>query len=396
MRLFFLNKIPVVKNISLIYLVLLLSLFSCIDENRAKRNLEGALVSFENSLLRKDFSTAVEFIPDELLDAMIDQSPVSVTRQELKEQVVQIFHDTYNLDDLDFKFSEIGKMVEHDGNIFFRVRSEVSGKLYVEEIEKNYEYWSKGFIVGISKDNGESFELVSFEDEKTKSLLDNTYNLVTAKLNLSYAANNIEEMTAEMMDDYNKAVEFAERSKVNALYESYKQAVFKLVISDGNHQRISSGTGFVLGDYLITNNHVLDINGAEWLEIFDHTGSKIDWDKIYDMNEYYDFAIIQLKPGNTIPSFPSYSVSQHPVGEEVFTIGNPAGSASFTLTKGLISGLINNGYQIDNDVFFGASGSPVFNEEGEVIGIVTAINSSNTASFVMDIRNLPLNRMFPD
>jgi S1-C subfamily serine protease len=238
--------------------------------------------------------------------------------------------------------------------------------------------------------------LVSYEDEKTKVLLDNTYDLVTSKLNLSFAANNIESMTSQMMDDYNQLVKFAERSKVNSLYETYKQAVFKLVISDSMERRLGSGTGFVLGDYLITNNHVLDIEGAEYLEIIDHSGQKIKWDKIYEMNDYYDYAVVSLPEGNTVPSFPSYSVGQHSVGEEVFTIGNPAGSASFTMTKGLISGLINRGYQIDNDVFFGASGSPVFNEDGEVIGIVTAINSSNTASFVLDIRNLPLQRMFPE
>jgi|GEM_PF-2906699 len=384
------------RNYVFFLISLVLGMSSCVNENTARKNLEGTLVSFENALLRKDFTTAVGFIPNELLDGMIDQSSVKVTKDELRDQVIQIFQDTYNLDELDFKFSDIGKMVEHGNKVFFRVRSEVSGKIYVEEVDKSYQYWSKGFVIGVSKDQGETFQLVNYEDEKTKIILDNTYDLITPKLNLSYSTNNIDEMTSEMMADYNQAMEYAERGKVNALYESYKQAVFKLIIRDKDRIPLGNGTGFVIGDFLITNNHVLDVDGAEYLEIIDHTGEKVAWDKIYELNENYDYAIIQLPEGNTVPTFSSYSISQHSVGEEVFTIGNPAGSASFTLTKGLISGLINRGYQIDNDVFFGASGSPVFNEEGEVLGIVTAINSSNTASFVLDIRNLPLNRMFPD
>lgn len=384
------------RNYVIVLIALGLLLSSCVDENVARRNLESTLVSFENALLRKDYSSAVDFIPNELFDAMIDQSPVTISRDELKEQIIQVFHDTYNLDELNFKFSDIGKMVEHEGKVFFRVRSEVSGKVYVEEVDKNYEYWSKGFVVGVSKDQGQSFQLVSYEDEKSKILLDNTYNLVTSKLNLSYANNNIDEMTSEMMADYNQAMVFAERGKVNALYESYKQAVFKLIISDETGVRLGSGTGFVLGDFLITNDHVLDYETGKILEVFDYKGDEVDWDKIYERNDNFDYAIIQLPVGNTTPSFPNYSISQHLVGEEVFTIGHPRESASFTLTKGIISGMVNKGYQIDNTVFFGASGSPVFNEEGEVLGIVTAINSSNTASFVMDIRNLPLRRMFPD
>lgn len=381
--------------IPLIAVFFLLS--SCVDKNKAKRNLESTLVAYENSLLRKNFKAVVDFIPDEVLDGMIDQSHVTISREELKNQVITITEETYaEMKDLDFKFSEIGDIVQHGDNIFFRVRSEVSGKYYLEELEKTYDFWSKGFVVGISKDKGETFHLVNYEDEKTKTILDNVYDLVTPKLKLSYSANNIQEMTSQMMADYNQAAEFEARSKINTLYETYKQAVFKLIISDGSTRPIGSGTGFVLGDYLITNNHVLDHEEAKFLEIFDYTGEKIEWEKIYERNDRFDYAIIQLPKGNTVPTFPSYSTSQHYVGEEVFTIGNPAGSASFTLTKGLISGLINRGYQIDNDVFFGASGSPVFNEIGEVIGIVTAINSSNTASFVMDIRNLPLDRMFPD
>jgi S1-C subfamily serine protease len=379
------------------FIAALFLLPACVDKNEAKRNLERTLVAYENSLLRKNFKAVVDFIPDEVIDGMIDQSHVSISREELRNQVIGITEETFaEMKDLDFKFSEIGDMVEHGDNIFFRVRSEVSGNFYLEELDKTYDFWSKGFVVGISKDKGETFHLVNYEDEKTKTILDNVYDLVTPKLKLSYSANNTQEMTSQMMADYNQAAEFEARSKINTLYETYKQAVFKLVVSDKNHTRIGSGTGFVMGDFLITNNHVLDVEGIEWLEVFDHSGAKIDWGEVYDMNENYDYAILKLPEGNSVPTFPSHSDSQHPVGEEVFTIGNPAGSASFTLTRGLISGLINRGYQIDNDVFFGASGSPVFNEEGEVIGIVTAINSSNTASFVMDIRNLPLDRMFPD
>lgn len=379
------------------FIVIIFFLPSCVDKNKARRNLESTLIVYENSLLSKNFKEVIDFIPNEVFDGMIDQSHIKISREELKSQVVTITKEYYDgMKDLDFKFSEIGEMVQHEGYIFFRIRSEVSGKLYLEELEKTYDFWSKGFVLGISKDMGETFHFVNYENERSKTILDNVYNLVTPKLKLSYSTNNNEELISQMMEDYNQVAEHETRSKINTLYEKYKQAVFKLIIRDDSDRILGSGTGFVLGDYLITNNHVVDIEGAEYLEVFDYTGEKVAWDKFYDKDEYYDFAIFTLPEGNTVPTFPYYSISQHNVGEEVFTIGNPAGSASFTLTKGMVSGKINRGYQIDNDVFFGASGSPVFNEEGEVLGIVTAIDSSNTASFVLDIRNLPLNRMFPD
>jgi hypothetical protein len=115
------------RKILISLIVTLMVATSCVDENRAKRNLESTLVSFENALLRKKFAEAVGYIPEELLDAMIDQSPITITRDELKKQVEQGFHDVYNLDELDFKFLDIGKMVEHGGNVFFRIRTEVSG-----------------------------------------------------------------------------------------------------------------------------------------------------------------------------------------------------------------------------------------------------------------------------
>jgi serine protease Do len=70
------------------------------------------------------------------------------------------------------------------------------------------------------------------------------------------------------------------------------------------------------------------------------------------------------------------------VGQTIFAMGNPLGELTYTLTSGIISALDReistdssttiNMFQIDAAVNAGNSGGPVYNSQGEVIGIVTA------------------------
>src|SRR5690606_15019625 len=148
-----------------------------------------------------------------------------------------------------------------------------------------------------------------------------------------------------------------------------------------------------MGDYVITNDHVINVNDARFISIYDYRGESLSFAEVVKQDPELDYAIIEVYGHSSDMGFPYYSTSKHSVGEEVFTIGHPSGSLPNSLTKGLITGTSYYNYQIDNDVTFGASGSPVFTEEGVVLGIVTAVNYSNTATFALDIQRLALNNL---
>ena len=100
----------------------------------------------------------------------------------------------------------------------------------------------------------------------------------------------------------------------------------------------------------------------------------------------YDIAVLKVDPGETMlkPVVIGSSAGVN-VGESVCTIGNPLGELTFSLTHGIVScvdreinldGTPFNMIQVDTAINPGNSGGPLFNDHGEVVGIVTAKTSS--------------------
>jgi S1-C subfamily serine protease len=154
-------------------------------------------------------------------------------------------------------------------------------------------------------------------------------------------------------------------------------------------ERGSTGTGFLLNrdGYVVTNYHVIEnknyilvrgING-EFSRAYLYTPVLIDM--------YNDIAI--LKPEVTFLSFnnPPYSfmVNEAPQGSSVFALGYPMRGTmgdEIKLTDGIISALSGvqgnpNAYQTTATVSPGNSGGPLFDENGNVIGINASILTSN-------------------
>lgn len=152
-----------------------------------------------------------------------------------------------------------------------------------------------------------------------------------------------------------------------------------------NHQTEQwSGTGYAIGNgYIVTNNHVVD--GAKTISI---KGVKGDMNTGYSAevvatDKVNDLAIIRINDPSfngfgTIP----YAVQQRmaDVGEDVFVLGYPLTQAlgnEIKLTNGIISsrtgyqGNIST-YQMSAPVQPGNSGGPMFDNKGNVIGIVVA------------------------
>jgi len=149
----------------------------------------------------------------------------------------------------------------------------------------------------------------------------------------------------------------------------------------------SSGSGFILSEdgYVITNCHVVD--GADTIRVSLYSGEEHDA-VLVGADSSFDIALLKIEA----TGLPAVSVGDSDalrVGEEVVAIGNPLGELTFTMTNGILSALdreINtdgtpqNMLQTNAAINSGNSGGPLFDMDGNVIGVTTAKYSGSSSS----------------
>jgi serine protease Do len=141
----------------------------------------------------------------------------------------------------------------------------------------------------------------------------------------------------------------------------------------------SLGSGVVVSQdgYIMTNNHVV-ADAAEILVTF-YNKEKYEAD-IIGRDPKTDLALIKIKVDKPIEAARFGDSDKLRVGDWVVAIGNPFGLGN-TLTAGVVSakgrvigaGPYDNFIQTDASINPGNSGGPLFNLDGEVVGINTAI-----------------------
>ena len=154
-------------------------------------------------------------------------------------------------------------------------------------------------------------------------------------------------------------------------------------------RKVSSlGSGFVIDGkdgIVVTNNHVID--GADEIIVNFNDGSKLKVDKVLGKDTKTDLALLKVTPRKPLPAVGFGSSNKMRVGDWVMAIGNPFGLGG-SVTVGIISAKqrdINSGpyddyLQTDAAINKGNSGGPLFNMDGEVIGVNTAIISPTGGS----------------
>jgi serine protease Do len=144
---------------------------------------------------------------------------------------------------------------------------------------------------------------------------------------------------------------------------------------------ISTGSGFIISDdgYLLTNNHVVD--GADEIKV--SMGDRREFiAEVIGADPRSDVALLKID-GNNLPTLEIGSSDKLKVGEWVVAIGSPF-QLSLSVTAGIVSAKgrsIPNGsdttyvpfLQTDVAINPGNSGGPLFNLEGQVIGINSQI-----------------------
>lgn len=141
----------------------------------------------------------------------------------------------------------------------------------------------------------------------------------------------------------------------------------------------SLGSGFIISaeGYILTNNHV--VAGADEIKVRLSDGREFKGE-VKGADEKLDLALIRIDTKEQLPVAQLGNSDEIKVGEWVMAIGNPFGLAQ-TVTAGIVSAtgrVIGSGpyddfIQTDASINPGNSGGPLFNAEGKVIGINTAI-----------------------
>ncbi|WP_299923962.1 DegQ family serine endoprotease [uncultured Pelagimonas sp.] len=156
---------------------------------------------------------------------------------------------------------------------------------------------------------------------------------------------------------------------------------------DGDRPRRSSalGSGFVISEdgYVVTNNHVIE--GADEILIEFFEGFELPA-KLIGTDPNTDIALLKVEAEEPL-KFVSFGDSDTGrVGDWVMAMGNPLGQG-FSVSAGIISarnralsGTYDDYIQTDAAINRGNSGGPLFNMDGDVIGVNTAILSPNGGS----------------
>lgn len=146
-----------------------------------------------------------------------------------------------------------------------------------------------------------------------------------------------------------------------------------------------SGSGFVISDdgYILTNYHVIETayQNNYAVNVITHDGTRYDA-TIVGIEASNDIAVLKIDATGLTPATLGNSDSLA-VGDDVCAVGNPLGELEFTSTFGHVSALDRlitteeggsaiNMFQIDAAVNSGNSGGPVYNDQGQVVGVVNA------------------------
>ena len=161
-------------------------------------------------------------------------------------------------------------------------------------------------------------------------------------------------------------------------------SVFRLTVLHANGEQ-SSGTGFLISEsgLMVTNDHV--IRDAAQMFAEDDERSRIPvMPGFYARSSVHDLALIQLDFSKlderfTVPALTLATDTQRfNGGEDVYTLGHPAGVKIAQFTMGQINAVEPNPRRLrfDANISRGSSGSPLFDREnGEVIGVVTSFHT---------------------
>jgi serine protease Do len=161
---------------------------------------------------------------------------------------------------------------------------------------------------------------------------------------------------------------------------------FRRKFGNKREQVAGAGSGFIIDSsgIIVTNNHVVD--HADKIVVSLTDGRRFPA-RVLGRDELTDVAVIKVQTNEALPSVPWADSRRSEVGDWILAAGNPFGLGG-SVSVGIISargrdlgaGPFDNFLQLDAPINPGNSGGPVFNMDGQVIGVSSVIVSPTGAS----------------
>lgn len=216
-------------------------------------------------------------------------------------------------------------------------------------------------------------------------------NFVSANVFQDLAANNTPAPTNTFKPNYNQGNQGNPGGSISfdasPMTDIYNRSVSGVVLirnydkaTAANMDLSGTGTGFFLtaDGFILTNAHVVEDAKAVRVELYDGTLLKAS---IVGCDTRTDIAVLHVD-GDGYNALPIGDSDAAQIGEFIMTIGHPTGEElDFTATFGIIGsvdrrvnidGITNEYIQIDAAINPGNSGGPLFDMNGNVIGINSA------------------------
>ncbi|MBC8415317.1 MAG: trypsin-like peptidase domain-containing protein [Candidatus Cloacimonetes bacterium] len=185
-------------------------------------------------------------------------------------------------------------------------------------------------------------------------------------------------------------------------WQNCHQSICSISFFNQAGQKMGSGTGFKIDNFLVTNNHVFAAQGAVMvnLRFVDIDGNSTLAEKNMTYTEFqaklelgmpessWDFAILKLDDTefSSIPSLTLADSSSIEIGHDIAVLGFQFEQTNLSIKKGILSSKYIragvNYMQVDVSVNHGNSGGPLIDvENNTVVGIVTRKHTGLTQAF---------------
>jgi len=172
------------------------------------------------------------------------------------------------------------------------------------------------------------------------------------------------------------------------IFKENSKAVVVVIAYDKQDKPISQGSGFIVrpDGAIVTNYHVI----SNAVDIKVKVGDKLlKVEGLLHIDKENDIVILKAK-GKDLSVIKIGDIEKVSVGEKVYVISSPEGLEN-TISDGVLSGIRELDpkrkiLQITAPISKGSSGGPVFNKNGEVIGIATfLIEEAQNLNFAMPV-----------
>jgi len=243
----------------------------------------------------------------------------------------------------------------------------------------------------VSKDYTVTSDTFRFLD-KTTAILGGTYGIIVLILVLTFVSG--QQKTDPMHQTVTPLGNIIQSNPTSHLsladlFSKSQDGVVQIIVrktSDNSSDRaIGSGIVYDLSGHIITSNHVVD--DYQKIRVVFHNGESYSA-KITGTDQFADLAVIKVDADpQTFHTLPLGDSSKLRIGDQVIAIGSPFGLTG-SMTTGIVSQLgrilnppnigsfsIPNVIQTDAAINPGNSGGPLLNDQGQVIGINTAIQT---------------------